>query len=71
MSEFICGVIFFVIGVALLIYNKSLVQKSSEFYPRSFRLEVDRINLFNRFLCVLTGLVTSVIGFLIMLSSNK
>ncbi len=32
MSEFICGLFFFVVGVALLIYNKSMVESSSEFH---------------------------------------
>lgn len=71
VSEFICGFFLFLIGIALLVYNKQLVKRSQEFYPRDLSpKEIDTMDVIYRFLCVLVGLKTSIAGFLIMLSSN-
>lgn len=72
MNTFIYGFFFFVVGTALLIYNKSLVERSKEFYPKNLSLkEIEELNSFNQFLCLLTGLITSVNGFLIMLNLDQ
>jgi hypothetical protein len=72
MSEFICGFLFFVIGIALLVYNKQLVEKSKEFYSSGLSpKETKTMDSLNRFLCLSAGLITSVIGFLTMLTSNR
>lgn len=72
MSEFVCGFIFFVIGVALLVYNKQLVQRSKEFYTGGLSSEeTKKMDDLNRSLCFLSGLSVSVVGFLIMLTSSK
>ena len=71
MSEFIGGFFLFLIGIALLVYNKQLVQRSREFYPRDLSpKQINTIDIMNRFLCVLVGLKISITGFLIMLNSN-
>ena len=71
VAEFICGFFFFVIGVALLVYNKQLVQRSQEFYPRDLSpKEINIMDIMNRFLCVLVGLKISITGFLIVLNST-
>lgn len=72
MSEFVCGFIFFVIGVALLVYNKQLVQRSNEFYTGGLSSEeTTKMDGLNRTLCFLSGLIVSVAGFLTMLASRK
>ncbi len=70
MSEFVCGLFFFVVGMSLLIYNKSMVQRSIEFQRLNLRAEKDEMILFNRALCVLAGIITSGLGYLTMLSSR-
>ena len=71
MFEFICGFLFFVIGIALLVYNKQLVKRSQEFYPRNLGpKEIKTMDIMYQFLCVLVGLKISITGFLIMLNSN-
>ncbi len=70
MSEFVCGLFFFVVGMSLLIYNKSMVQRSMEFQRFNSSAEKDGMILFNRALCVLAGIITSVLGYLTMLSSR-
>ncbi|MDQ3636314.1 MAG: hypothetical protein M3405_17695 [Acidobacteriota bacterium] len=71
MGEFICGLFFYVIGIALLIYNKTLVERSVEFYPQNLSTnKIEWINIFNRFLCVFAGLLTSGTGLLIMLGGR-
>ncbi len=69
MSEFICGVVFFMTGAALLIHNKTLVERSLEFQQHS-PAERDGLIIFNRILCVLAGLMTSFAGCLTMLSGR-
>jgi hypothetical protein len=65
-----CGLFFFVVGVALLIYNKSMVESSSEFHRTSSPAKEEEMILFNRLLCVLAGLITLSLGYLTMLSSR-
>lgn len=69
MSEFICGFFFFIVGVALLIYNRPLVERSLEFQRHS-PAEEDGLIFINRILCVLAGLLTSAMGYLTMLSGR-
>lgn len=70
MNEFICGFFFFITGAALLIYNKPLVNRSSEFHRVSSPAEAEEMILFNRVLCVLAGLFVSIVGFLMMLTGK-
>jgi uncharacterized membrane protein len=70
MGEFICGLFFFIVGLSLLIYNKSMVHRSMEYHRANSRTEEESMILFNRILCVLAGVITSAMGYLTMLSSR-
>lgn len=68
MGEFICGLFFFIVGLALLFHNKMLVLRSGEFHHRAKSVrEQAEIILFNRILCILAGFMTAITGYLIML----
>jgi hypothetical protein len=70
LSEFICGFFFFIVGIALLIHNKSMVDNSKEFDRFVSSVNEEEITFFNRTLCILAGLITSLLGYLTMLSSR-
>jgi hypothetical protein len=67
MIEFICGLFFFIVGVALLIHNKTLVLRSGEFHRANLMPEKEQMIFFNRILCVSAGLITLTGGYLTML----
>jgi hypothetical protein len=69
MTEFIVGFFFFILGVALLIHNKSIVERSIEFHRPYRQEDKDKIIFFDRVLCALAGFVTLATGFLTMISS--
>jgi len=70
MSEFICGLFFFIVGMALPIHNKPLVSNSREFQRQSFYGKGEKMILFDRVLRILAGVITSVAGYLTMLFSK-
>jgi hypothetical protein len=67
MKEFICGLFFLIVGLALLFHNKTLVLRSSEFHRANSSREREEMRPFDRILCVIAGLVTSTAGRLTML----
>jgi hypothetical protein len=72
MSEFFCGLFFFMTGAALLFYNKRLVENNAEYYPRNLRAEKrERAIAIDRVLCRAVGIFVLAAGFLTMYFSNR
>jgi hypothetical protein len=69
MITFIPGLVFFVIGLCLLIHRDALVSRSNEFRSRRLSDDAQVVRL-DRILCAIAGLVIAVSGFLTMLFGN-